>query len=163
MITCVAFTLDWLLWQRKLLKDSSCSHTAQRWKLLQEGEATCWTSHSYHQLPDSLGLLLQAWEKGSLSKSKEQQALPRGPSPLHRGKKDEAGGWVSSFGEGKLFTSLKFRNAECSAVVDITWSWRWSGFEVPNLYVGPLACCAWNSWFSSSDSSDLTDMLTNIP
>lgn len=32
-------------------------------------------------------------------------------------------------------------------------SWRWLGFEVPNLYVGPLACCAWNSSHSPSDSS----------
>lgn len=56
-----------------------------------------------------------------------------------------------------LETVSKFRDAELLPdVTDITWSWRWSGFQVLNLCVGRLARCIWNIRFSSSDSSYLT-------
>lgn len=109
---------------------------------------------------DSLGLLLQAGERGPLSKGQSwltgTQASPWGPGPFPGGEEDEAGGWVSPFGEGELFTSEILKPRMLPAVVDITWSWRWSGFEVPDMHVGPLACCAWSSCFSLSDSSWLT-------
>lgn len=69
---------------------------------------------------------------------------------LHEGlvlsQREGGRGWLLSvpFRRKRTFHLSEIKKCRTvPAVVDITWSWRWSGFQVHNLYVEPLACCAW--------------------
>lgn len=156
MATCVAFPYTnavQVLWQRKL-KDSPCSHSALR------QERLLWNQW---QWAAALILLVCSYRQGKGDPFPKGRADWQAPRHLHgawsfpwRG-----GGWgwglsVSFWRRRTFHFSEILKPRMLPAVVDITWSWRWSVFEVPDMHVGPLACCAWSSCFSLSDSSWLT-------
>lgn len=55
------------------------------------------------------------------------------------GRRMRLGGWVSPFGEGELFTSLKFRNAERSQLL---WTSLWAGDDQALKFPTPM----WRLW-----------------
>lgn len=141
-----------LLWPRKLLRNSqlrggSCS---RKERLLVESvtiSSSCLMS---------LGLLLQA---GRGKGGPFQRAVCPAARLLRKGPVLSAEGRRMTLRAQCLLLEENFSplwNSEIQNTPSCCGhhlSWRWLGFEVPNLYVGPLACCAWNSSHSPSDSS----------
>lgn len=69
--------------------------------------------------------------------------LPWGPVFLHGvGRRRTKLGAASVLERGAFSAAWDQRCWMLSALLDMAWSWRWWGSEMPNLNVGPLTCCA---------------------
>lgn len=117
------------------------------------------------------------WWSWSARAGGQREALSKGQRVTDRHTGTSTGAWSSPQREGgpgwvlsvPFWRKRTFHQSEIKkcrtlpAVMDITWSWRWSGFEVPNFCVSPWHAMLENSCFSLSDSSYLTDAWQTYP